>query len=379
MYSIPTLIAFGSCAGLFGYENAEMFRTIDLLSPDAFIWLGDVVYADEMSSPLSFTPTSHDVWAKKFTDMKDADGYKELRSHRRILGVWDDHDYGTDGGNKHNPSKEFARQVYLEFLDEKPESPRWTRAGGIYESYYIEAPDGSGRNVKVILLDVRFSADEWRPDGDCLGEEQWTWLENELKTPGNLTVIGSGLQVTAEDRFNIFERWHDRSRERLHRLLNRSPNVILLSGDIHFSEILLDTCQTYPLYEFTSSGMTHTISTTFGILHHIFTDILLPYTNNVGHRVFDKNFGLIAVDWNMPDPVVTLSIHDTNGKSLLSHSFGLRALSEAPVKDSNCSVLPIERYRKHVIWSLVKYIIPVLLAGYAIRTYNLWARKPKRK
>jgi hypothetical protein len=37
------------------------------------------------------------------------------------------------------------------------------------------------------------------PDGDTLGEKQWKWLEIELRTLGNLTLIGNGIQIMVED------------------------------------------------------------------------------------------------------------------------------------------------------------------------------------
>jgi len=373
-----TKIAFGSCSGVYGKKNVELYKSIDAMKPDAFVWLGDVVYADQMVGPLVFTPTEPAVWKKKFTDFKDSDGYLQLRQHTRILGVWDDHDYGQNGGNKHHPYKEFARQVFLEFMDEKPDSPRWTRPGGIYESYYIDASDGSGRRVKVILIDIRFSADEWRADGDSLGEEQWAWLEEELKTPGDITLIGSGLQVMVEDRFGVTERWHTLSRLRLYKLLEGLPNVILLSGDVHMSEIMLNTCNTYPLYEVTASGMTHTVRTTFGPLHMIFTHGLMPYTYNIGHRVVVKNFGALTIDWSLADPLITLSIHDSQGVSQLSHSFPLSDLSKSASPTAACSVPPLQRFITNAVYSVLVYIVPVVLAGYGVRLYNTRKAKPKQ-
>jgi alkaline phosphatase D len=359
-------------------ENPEIFKTIDSQEPDLFVWLGDVVYADKMVGPLIFQPRDPVSWRKKFTDMKDREGYVQLRQNRRIVGIWDDHDYGQNGGNKHHPYKELARQIFLEFLDEKPDSPRWTRAGGIYESYTVDAPDGSGRQVKVILLDIRFSADEWTADGDCIGEEQWAWLENELKTPGDLTLIGSGVQVMVEDRFGVTEKWHPKSRERLYALLVAVPNVVLLTGDVHMSEIMLNPCLQYPLYEVTSSGMTHTVQTTFGFMHNIFTHMLMPYTYNIGHRVTVKNYALLTVDWSAADPLVTITIHDTYGAPQLSHSFGLSSLSQPSTPSDVCLVSPMKRYLVNALHSVLVYVVPVLLLVAVVRLVNSRRHKPKQ-
>ena len=60
----------------------------------------------------------------------------------------------------------------------------------MYTSYKFGPPD---RQVKFILLDVRYFADRRADiDGDTLGEQQWAWLELQLKDKAQLTVIASG-------------------------------------------------------------------------------------------------------------------------------------------------------------------------------------------
>lgn len=367
--SRSTKIAFGSCSGEFDLENPEIFKTIDALEPDAFVWLGDVVYADQLGG-LGYQPTDPEIWRQKFIDMKAKDGYLQLRTNRRVLGIWDDHDYGMDNGNKHNPYKEFARQVFLEFIDEEPNSPRWTRRGGIYEAYTIEATYGSKRSVKLILLDVRFSADEWRDDGDSLGEEQWEWLAYQLTTPGDLTLICSGIQVMAEDRFGLTDRLHTLSRERLYGLIEGIPNVMLLTGDVHMSEIMLNPCLHYPVYEVTSSGLTHTVYTTFGFFHLIITHMFMPYTYNIGHRVTVKNFALITIDWGLESSNVTLEILDSQGTVQLFHSFDLSSLSKPASPTWVCTASPVQRYALHAVVSTLVYIAPLLMLGVGVRRWN---------
>lgn len=119
--------------------------------------------------------------------------------------MWDDHDYGKNDGDKTFPFKEQTRQLWLDAFGEPKDSPRRTRAG-IYESYYIGKKtrtfreisyfsySGSEKLVKVILLDGRFNKDPARFFGNHnLGEEQWKWLEEELKTnTAQVVLIGSG-------------------------------------------------------------------------------------------------------------------------------------------------------------------------------------------
>lgn len=42
----------------------------------------------------------------------------------QIIGVWDDHDYGIDNGDKTNPNKNLTRELFLDFIEEPKTSPR---------------------------------------------------------------------------------------------------------------------------------------------------------------------------------------------------------------------------------------------------------------
>ena len=67
-------------------------------------------------------------------------------------------------------------------------------------------------------------------------------MENELKDKRLLTFIVSGLQINVEDRFTMTEEWDVPSRLRLMNLIKGIPGVVLLTGDIHFGEILQNEC-----------------------------------------------------------------------------------------------------------------------------------------
>jgi hypothetical protein len=60
---------------------------------------------------------------------------------------------------------------------------------GVYGSWKIKLPKQQ-KTLKLILLDVRYNRD-LNPN-DLLGEQQWQWLENELKNDvdSDITLIG---------------------------------------------------------------------------------------------------------------------------------------------------------------------------------------------
>src|SRR5436305_12564362 len=76
-------IAFGSCNR--DYKPQPLWRPIRECTPDLWIWLGDIVYgrADDLPE-----------LARKYQHEKKQPDYKLLHDQCRVIGVWDDNDYG---------------------------------------------------------------------------------------------------------------------------------------------------------------------------------------------------------------------------------------------------------------------------------------------
>lgn len=82
-----------------------------------------------------------------------------------VIGIWDDHDYGINDGDRTFRDKEQNREIFLEFIGEPKTSDRWLQKDkGIYQDYLIH---DSNVSVHIILLDLRFDADKY--SGDRLG------------------------------------------------------------------------------------------------------------------------------------------------------------------------------------------------------------------
>ena len=140
-----------------------------------------------------------------------------------------------------------------------------------------------GRRVQVILLDGRYHrsplgkgfkpgepGDGYRgkyiPNTDegatMLGETQWRWLEQQLKVPADIRLIGSGIQVVADEHGS--EKWGNfpNERQRLFKLIRdtKATGVVILSGDRHLAEIARLPGDSvlgvgYPLFDITSSSL----------------------------------------------------------------------------------------------------------------------------
>jgi alkaline phosphatase D len=306
-------IAFGSCSR----EDLPQPLWMPILNqrPQLWIWMGDNVYADT-ADPQALRRAYHQA--------RSNPGYQALLSTTPVIGTWDDHDYGLNDGGKEWRAKEDAQQALLDFLDEPADSPRRRRAG-VYESYTYGPP---GRQVKVILLDTRYHRDRYHrtelpvnATGDVLGEEQWAWLERELtSSTAQVHLVGSSIQVVAEE--HRFEKWANfpAARERLFRLIGRTraPGVVFISGDRHIAEIsrVSGTAAGYPIYDVTSSGLTHTWQERWEEANR----------HRLGDNVIALNFGMLEIDWNARPVSLRFTIHDDRQQVRLDRTIPLSEL-----------------------------------------------------
>lgn len=312
-------IAFGSCS----HEDKKqpLLSLAAKESPDLFIYLGDNIYGDTEDMAELMT---------KYIKLGNKPEFQELNDSTTVLATWDDHDYGENDAGRHYPMKAESKEIFLEFWKEPAESERRNHEG-IYHSLMYGPADTA---VQVILLDTRtfrdnltFLEDKSKykndyqpcltPDSTMLGAEQWTWLEEQLKKPARLRIIASSNQFSHE--YNGWESWTNLPYEQQKMLdlikSTKANGVIFLSGDVHWGELSkMQVDGLYPIYDVTSSGITQT------------WDEPEPNKNRIGKIVMDNNYGLIEINWNTPDPELSISIKDKKGKRRVSHLLKLGEL-----------------------------------------------------
>ena len=119
-------LTFGSCYGLF---NAESNIFENIVGADVFVWLGDAAYFGAIAevpviSPFYEAPEKEIV--RQYAHTKMNPSYQKLLASRtKVIGVWDDHDYGTNNGDRTMPGKQRNRKYYLDFIDEPKDSERY--------------------------------------------------------------------------------------------------------------------------------------------------------------------------------------------------------------------------------------------------------------
>jgi len=272
-------IVFGSCND---QENPQpLWQPILANNPDAFIWGGDNIYAD--------TPDMEKM-KEMYDFQKNVEEYQQLVNSTVMLGTWDDHDFGSNNAGKEWDKKAESQQLFLDFMNVPEDDSRRDREG----VYYSQDLNADGKTIKVILLDTRYFRDpinEGR-EGTILGEAQWSWLENELNnSTADYNIIMSSIQVLS--RQHRFEKWANFPEEREHLLdlivSSEIKNPIIISGDRHiseFSKMDIDGLEA-PLYDFTSSGMTHAYENFNGE----------PNMYREGEVIFQLSFGVLNFDF----------------------------------------------------------------------------------
>ncbi|KAG9158146.1 hypothetical protein Leryth_000292 [Lithospermum erythrorhizon] len=392
---IISRIAFGSCANQTAPQ--PIWDSITSFNPHLFIWLGDNIYGD-IRRPFSifgkertigpwknvdrFYPSSEEQMREGYVKAKSNEGYLRLLGKSKVIGTWDDHDYGLNDAGKEFEKKVSNQKLLLDFLDEPQDSPRRKQAG-VYASYVF------GPVVE--------------------------WIRAGLNSPKTaLTVIGSSIQVisnlSASTRplFST-ESWGRFPKERAHlfKLLSETKRegVIFISGDVHFGEISrYDGASGYPIYDITASGITQGVEKVVPSPLHLivrFLAWLTPTTmremgNSCRHKscTYGKpNFGTIEIDWGSHPVGVKLEVRDTNGTPVMSKSFPLSHLQFQGAHSNLCPkkgnyqrhcTLEVDlswiiRYRLAILFFFTLTVLLLLLAGliYAVVSFALRLNKAK--
>ena len=275
-------------------------------NPIAWIWGGDIIYSDTDDMALM---------SQHYKQQLEQEIYTRVTKNMKILGTWDDHDYGLNDGGLEYVAKAESQQLFLDFMGVSKTDSRREREG-VYHSEVLETDKGS---VKVIVLDTRYFRSALTPsenperrydpnkygEGTMLGDAQWQWLETELNSSkADFNLIVSSIQYLSAE--HGFETWGTMPHEvdKLKSLItaSKAKGVIVLSGDRHISEFSKTTIEgiTYPLIDFTSSGMTHSYSSFDSE----------PNEYREGKVVSDLSFGLLK--FNFEDRSVIMQMRGEN-------------------------------------------------------------------
>jgi alkaline phosphatase D len=326
-----TRIAFGSCA--WQWVEQPVWDGVIKTRPDLFLFLGDAIYGD-WHGEKPFVPT-YESLLRDWWQLGARPGFMRLRQTTPVMATWDNHDYGTHNGGIEFAHKDMSKEVFLDFFGE-PQNSQRRLTPGIYDSR-IFGP--AGKRVQIILLDTRYfkeafvkdprSKEEKKaagltgslgnylpnrdPDVSLLGAAQWKWLEQQLREPAELRLVASSTQVIPDQKG--MDEWgnYPRERERLFSLFKATgaTNVVLLSGNVHFTEVSQLPGFDSPLLEFTSSGMTHN--------DEAYANYPNPY--RVAGPYAGHNFGVVEIDWSTGGtPRIKMIAMDAGGNPVFEYN-----------------------------------------------------------
>ncbi len=336
---LPARIAFGSCADQ--DKPQPIWDAVLATDPELFIFLGDNIYADTRDPA---------VLRAKYAQLAAQPGLRRLCERTPVLAIWDDHDFGEDDAGGDFPMKEISRQLFCDFWGESAQSLRRTR-DGIYDALVFAA---GGKRLQVIIPDLRFNRTPLRrrqlgdmpyktwakrfeddplgvpgpyernPDlaATMLGPTQWRWLEQQLAQPADVRIFASSVQVVAD--FPGWEGWSNFAADQ-QRLLqtirrHRANGLVCVSGDMHYAEVSrLDLNVPYPLWDFTSSGLTEVWATP------------TPNALRVSSVLSEPNFGLLTLDWQAAGgPRLRFEARDQQGRSRIEQDVRIADLVVSP-------------------------------------------------
>ena len=294
IYAESIKIGLGSCLDQ-DYPQ-PIWQSIKKEDLNYFIFLGDNVYGDTRYGSLRKMKSAYDKQKKVLPD---------FLNDISIFSIWDDHDFGINDGGADYRFKRQAQELYLDFWEITKDDDRSNREG----IYFSKNEIFFDKKFKFIFLDTRFFRSKLKgkksnyieniePDATILGNAQWTWLENELKSDFDFLFIFSSIQIIAKD--HRFEKWSNFPIERakLFELLEKfNDKTILFSGDRHRAGIYRKN----GIIEVTSSSMNKPGSSFSE------TDSYL-----IGKTYTQENYGVLEILEN----TIHIKIKDIKGNTL---------------------------------------------------------------
>ena len=305
-------IGFGSC--LTQEKPMPIFNAIKSENYDLFLMLGDNVYGDTDSNDLIELRDAYE---------KQRENFDRLNLNFPFEAIWDDHDYGKNDGGKEYIYKVEAEQIFLDFWNIPQDDIRRDRPG----LYFEKTQEIDGISIQMIFLDTRFFRDALLPTDErgapgkeryiphtdtsltMLGEDQWTWLQEQLDKEVDHKIIVTSIQFLAMG--HGWEAWKTlpHERQRLIDLVDQSSSeVLFISGDRHRGG----------LYQFSTQSGKVISEMTSSSLNLAFANDEEDGPLRSGPTFVQENYGEILLD--KLTNTLTVNLKDNQGKIIQSLS-----------------------------------------------------------
>ncbi|MFC1461012.1 alkaline phosphatase D family protein, partial [Verrucomicrobiota bacterium] len=284
-------IAFGGGAG-FTAKHERMWTTIEKHNVSALFMLGDNVYIDDPTHPM----TQRYCYYRRQSQPE----WRHLTASTSTFSIYDDHDFGIDncipGPEIEQPV--WKRKVWEVFKENwiNPAYGGGEKQPGCWFDFYIG-------DVHFIMLDGRYYRD--LQGGSMLGPVQKAWLFETLKSSkGKFLILASPVPWSpgvkqGRDTWDGFRK----EREEIFSFIekHRIDGVILMAADRHRSDLRrIKRSKGYNLYEVMSSRLTN-IHTHKLMKDARGSEFIMGYNTKC-------SFGLLDFDTTAEDPEVKYTI-----------------------------------------------------------------------
>jgi alkaline phosphatase D len=301
------LILHKPLAVFFPGASRKIFKSMSTDSTDFMLWMGDNVYL------LGFHLKSEKrVFRKNMNIRTKFKKYDKLLSSQPNYSIWDDHDFGPNNTDNSFVGKNYTTKVFKQMWP-NPELPI-PELGNFYTFKH--------EDIQFFMLDDRTNKVISDSEKKCLGSAQIEWLKTELSnSTASFKFIVNGNQIIKKQRGNECLRYFKDEFNDIFTSIrsNKIDGVVLLSGDVHHTELLRDKeIGNYPIYELTCSPMTSKLS-------------LPPQekTQIVENTIVSKkrNYCLTTIIGNTTDRKLRFEIFDTKGKLIWMKEIMLSEIS----------------------------------------------------
>lgn len=247
-------IAIASCMNdRFSDVALKIWPELLAHEPDLIFLIGDNVYADNYT--VNFGPANAEIIWNRYVQTRQLLPLFYAKNLIPVFAIWDDHDYGKNGGDRTFEHREASRQVFFDFFPHDYQLVDYDRGEGVSHSFFAY-------NLNWIFMDARFDRS---PNGVKLADEtHWgleneKWLKQKLKSAQWPVFLIEGDQFFGGYHpFESFEGNHpDAFKRFLKELKSIHKPVMFISGDRHLTEIIIAPKDKlgYQTYELTSSGI----------------------------------------------------------------------------------------------------------------------------
>lgn len=209
------------------YRPFHIFDRIAAQKVDAFLHLGDTVYADIPKR--EFSPTI-EHYRRKHAAIRADRHLQRFGAQCATIAVWDDHEIENDSHGGH-PAMATAEQVFREYW------PVRNRVTGLYRSILLS------EDVELFVLDTRRFRSPQSDAADAaktmLGRDQLVWFQQAYRrSKARFRLVGTSVPFHGGSK----DAWGNYENERdallaMFREAHDSSNIttVLLSADYHFA------------------------------------------------------------------------------------------------------------------------------------------------